>query len=276
MLEFPEVMARAAELEEHVIGKRVKAVHPPTKPHKFCWFHGDPAQYDPLLQGTAIQKAEGFGIFVELIFDQGYRLCFNDGVNLRLTESLKGVKDYQLLIILEDGDMLIFTVAMYGGLILHDGSYDNAYYLKSRQAVSPLDQSFPQYFEKRFAESKPGLSAKAWLATEQRFPGIGNGTLQDILFAAGIHPKRKLGTLGPEDRARLLTCIRSVLKEMAEKGGRDTEKNIFGQKGGYATAMSKLTIKSPSGCPKCGAPIVKETYLGGAVYYCPVCQPMVE
>ena len=45
---------------------------------------------------------------------------------------------------------------------------------------------------------KPGwekLSAKAFLATEQRIPGLGNGVLQDILFNAGINPKRKMGTL---------------------------------------------------------------------------------
>ena len=27
-------------------------------------------------------------------------------------------------------------------------------------------------------------------------------------------------------------------------------------------------------CPVCGEPIVKEAYLGGAVYYCPGCQPL--
>jgi len=28
-------------------------------------------------------------------------------------------------------------------------------------------------------------------------------------------------------------------------------------------------------CARCGAPIVKEAYLGGVVYYCPGCQPIV-
>lgn|GEM_PF-2077218 len=30
---------------------------------------------------------------------------------------------------------------------------------------------------------------KAFLATEQRIPGLGNGVLQDILWTARIHPK---------------------------------------------------------------------------------------
>lgn len=41
--------------------------------------------------------------------------------------------------------------------------------------------------------------------------------------------------------------------------------------GGYCTIMSKNGMKS--GCPACGGPIVKAAYLGGSVYYCPVCQP---
>lgn len=42
MLEFPEVMARAAQLEKEVAGKKVTAVLPPNKSHKFCWFNGAP------------------------------------------------------------------------------------------------------------------------------------------------------------------------------------------------------------------------------------------
>ena len=39
---------------------------------------------------------------------------------------------------------------------------------------------------------KPSASAKAFLATEQRIPGLGNGCLQDILFRAGLNPRKKL------------------------------------------------------------------------------------
>lgn len=92
------------------------------------------------------------------------------------------------------------------------------------------------------AESRPTLSAKAFLATEQRFPGIGNGTLQDILFAARIHPKRKIASLTEDERERLAACTASVLGEMTRLGGRDTEKDLFGNPGGYQTRMSKRTL----------------------------------
>ncbi len=272
MLEWPEVVTLSQQLDGAVKGRTVKAVLPPSKPHKFCWFQGDPAAYDGAVKGSRISGAEGFGIFVELRFDNGRRLCFNDGVNVRLLPRSAAPKEYQLLVGLDDGKALVFTVAMYGGIILHAGDYDNEYYLKSRAALSPFAEGFPAYCRALLRESKPTLSLKAFLATEQRFPGIGNGVLQDILFDAGLHPKRKIGTLSQTERETLLASVLSVLREMTKKGGRDTEKNLFGEWGGYATRLSKKTLAA--GCPRCGGELVKEAYLGGAVYYCPRCQPL--
>lgn len=271
MLEFPEGITIAAQINEHLVGKRVRRVLPPSKAHKFCWYAGDPAAYHGEMTGSSVWSAESFGIYVEIAFDNGKRLCFNDGVNARLADSADIPKNYQLLIEFDDGTALVFTVAMYGGIILHDGAYENEYYRKSRAAISPLSDQFEPYYRRLMAESKPTLSAKAFLATEQRFPGIGNGVLQDILFAAGIHPKRKIGSLSIAEQDSLLSCAISVLHDMAEQGGRDTEKDLFGRQGGYKTRLSKNTLAS--GCPGCGGPVVKEAYLGGAVYYCPVCQP---
>lgn len=271
MLELPEVLTRTTEVQEYMVGKRVKRVLPPSKEHKFCWYNGDAADYQSALAGKKIIGAEGFGIFAELCFEDDSRLCINDGVNMTLVSKAKEPKNYQLLIEFEDDLALVFTVAMYGGIYLHDGNYDNEYYIKSRQAVSPFAPEFREYFFKTRAESKKTLSAKAFLATEQRFPGIGNGVLQDILFEARIHPRRKIETLSEEEWEKLFDSVISVLREMTDKGGRDTEKNIFGKAGDYQTKMSKMTYKQ--GCPICGGAITKEAYMGGSVYYCPVCQP---
>ena len=272
MLELPETTHLAGQIREHVRGKRISRVLPPSKPHKFCWFSGDPESYDVALKGSVVQSAEGFGIFVEMSFDNGKRLCISDGVNVRLADRDNALQNYQLLMNFDDGTALIFTVAMYGGIILHDGEYDNEYYRKSKSAISPFSEEFEARYQNLLKESKATLSAKAFLATEQRFPGIGNGVLQDILFEAGIHPKRKIGTLGREEQDKLLSSIVSVLRGMTDAGGRDTEKDLFGKPGGYQTKMSKNTLSA--GCPRCGGKLVKESYLGGAVYYCPLCQPL--
>ena len=122
------------------------------------------------------------------------------------------------------------------------------------------------------AGAKPNLSAKAFLATQQRIPGLGNGVLQDILFNARIHSKRKMATLGERELDALFGAVKSTLAEMTAVGGRDTEKDLYGALGNYRTILSKNTYHDP--CPVCGERIQKEAYLGGSIYYCPHCQPL--
>jgi formamidopyrimidine-DNA glycosylase len=270
MLEYPEVLTISRQLNQNIAGKKIEKVLTPTKVHKFCWFNGEPSEYHNILKGSRVESAEGFGIYVEIKFNNGYKLCFNDGVNVRLLQSDDKLKDYQLLLKFDDGMLIVFTVAMYGGIILHNGSYDDEYYKKSKQSISVFSPDFNEFYYKMLNETNPNMSMKAFLATKQGFPGIGNGVLQDILFKAQLHPKRKISSLNEKEKETLLSVIVSVMKSMTECGGRDTEKDIFGNKGKYKVLMSKNAVNG--NCPKCGGQVVKETYLGGSIYYCSSCQ----
>lgn len=273
MLELPEVLSRARELNAALSGKTVANALPPSSPHKFCWFTVPLEELADRLTGRAFQSAEGFGIYVEMNFG-GERLCINDGVNLRLlSPDEKRPAKYQLLIEFTDQTALAFSVAMYGGICLHEGDWDNEYYRLSRERVSPLCDAFtPEYFDALIASVKPNASAKALLATQQRIPGLGNGTLQDILWRARIHPKRKVSSLNQEEKLSLYESIRTTLSEMTNQNGRDTERGICGNPGGYKTRMSKNTLFAS--CPSCGNQIRKESYMGGAIYFCPTCQSL--
>jgi len=148
----------------------------------------------------------------------------------------------------------------------------NKYIVDSMKKPSPLSPGFTwNYFNESFIANKDtNMSTKAFLATEQRIPGLGNGVLHDILFNALIHPKLKLKAYNEEESDNLYNSIRITLGEMANKGGRDTEKDIYGQKGGYKSIMSRNTIGT--GCPSCGGAIEKQSYMGGSIYFCPECQ----
>lgn len=274
MIELPEALTLARQVKEKLTGITVTKVFPPQKADGFTWFNGDPANYGALLTGRRITGAEGFGIFAEVLFEGEAALCVNDGANMRyLGEKDKRPDKYRLLIELDGGSALLFTVAMYGGIFAYKGAFTNEYYLKSRNSVSPLSDGFDEgYFEGLIAAQKKDLSMKALLAAEQRIPGVGNGCVQDILYNAGLHPKRKLSTLSDGDKERLLKSIKNTLREITDKGGRDTEKDLFGAPGGYRTLMSNKSLAG--GCPGCGGKIVKEAFLGGAVYYCPECQKL--
>jgi len=273
MLELPEVITLAKQADEAFAGKKIVHVFNATKVHKFTFYNSDPAEYNNLLSGKAIKSAKGYGMFVDLFLDDGTIISIGDGVNPRYYNSGEKVTaNYQLLITFEDESFLVFTVAMYGFINVYlDGIIENEYHILSENSISPISSDYSEEcFFKLFTEAKKDLTAKALLATEQRIPGVGNGVLQDILFNARIHPKRKMSTFSDTDKMDIYHSLKNTLREMTSKGGRDTQKNLYGNNGGYKTILSSKTWKEP--CPVCGGTIVKEAFMGGTVYYCPNCQ----
>jgi len=238
-----------------------------------AWFAGDPKDYDALLSGKTVGGTFVYGSTVEIEIE-GARIALSEGLILRFHDvGEKYPSKHQLLIEFEDETALSVKVQMYGGICcFKDGEYDNKYYLVAKEKPSPLIDEFDlDYFMDLISDDAlQKKSMKAFLATEQRIPGFGNGVLQDVLFNSRLHPKRKVNTLTDEDKENLFHMIKSTLTEMRANGGRDTEKDLFGCTGGYKTKLGKNTVKEP--CQVCGGEIVKKAYMGGSVYYCIGCQ----
>lgn len=274
MLEIPESTTIARQLNETIYGKTIRKAITNTSPHKFAFYHGDPVDYENLLVNQKIGDSFGIGAMVEITAGDR-RIVLGDGANLRYYDDLNKVPPkHQLLIEFNDGSALVCTVQMYGSVFAFKaGDFDNKYYLVAKEKPQPLTDAFDMaYFAALHTDNTGKLSAKAFLATEQRIPGLGNGVLQDILFHAGIHPKRKTGTLSGQELDGLFRSIKDALAEMTRLNGRDTEKDLFGNTGGYKTILSKNTVGKP--CLVCGTEIQKAAYLGGAIYWCPGCQPL--
>ena len=275
MIEIPEALALAEQINKTIQGKRIARVEVLRSPHKFAWFQGDPLSYPDLLTGQTVGSARGFGSTLEFQAG-GARVAVSEGATWKYHADRADVPaKHQLLLEFADGSALSLSVRMYGGILcFREGQAENEYYLLAEKALSPLSAQFDwAYFEGLVApEELAKLSLKAFLATEQRIPGLGNGCLQDILYNARLNPKRKLGDISADDLRRLFQSLKGTLADMAARGGRDTEPDIFGQPGGYQTRCSKNTIDTP--CGNCGTPIVKQAYMGGSVYFCPTCQPL--
>jgi formamidopyrimidine-DNA glycosylase len=272
MLEIPESNTISLQAGNTLVGRTITGVVNATSPHKFAFYCGDPADYAKLLVGREVKSAKGHGMFVDICLDADVSITIGDGTNMRYYAPLElRPAKHQLLVNFDDGSSIAFTVAMYGSICAYKGTLDSKYHQRSLASISPLDDAFnEQFFENIFISTTKDLSMKALLATEQRIPGIGNGILQDILYNAGMHPKRKKSTLSDFQKAELFHSLKVTLTSMTDRGGRDTERDFFGQTGGYKTLLSKNTINDP--CPNCGDTLVKEAYLGGAIYYCPTCQ----
>jgi len=276
MIELPEAKVIARQIKETLKGKRIEEVVAANTPHKFAWYFEDPKDYQKLLSGKYIDGSSSFGGFIE-ISAEDCRILLGEGVKIKYYE--KGEKlpvKHQLMITFDDGSAMVCSVQMYGGMwCFREGKNQDPYYKVAKEKPSPFSVEFNEYyFLNMLDEDTKGLSLKAFLATQQRIPGFGNGILQDILWNAKLHPKRKMNSLEEADLINLFKSIKATIGEMVEKGGRYTEKDLFGINGGYKTVMSSKNEKML--CPICCNDINKESYLGGSIYYCSQCQPFIK
>jgi formamidopyrimidine-DNA glycosylase len=277
MIELPESKTLAKQINETLVGKTITEVIAAASPHKFAWYIGDPADYPRRLVGREFLTARGLGMFVEISLTDA-TLLFSDGVNLRLHPIAGSIpKKHQLLLTVDDDSSFSVSLSMYGGVYCWEGGsedFDYSYYNVAKEKPSPLSDDFDQtYFEALLApDAVQKLSLKAALATEQRIPGLGNGSLQDVLWQAHLHPKRKTHSLDEEEIQALFSSLKHTLSEMTSLGGRSTEKDLYGEPGGYPVVMCAAYNGRP--CPRCGTNIHKEAYLSGSIYTCSHCQPL--
>ena len=275
MIELPETYVLSEQISQTLVGKTVTNAAANAHPHAFAMYSGDPAGYAGKLTGkTVAASSPGLGYTcggnTEIVCGD-MLLVISTPVKYHAPGEKLPAK-HQLLIEFEDASHMSCTVQMWGAMLCFPagGELPDGYTI--RRCPDPLTDAFDEaYFNALWSGVKPNLSMKAFLATEQRIPGLGNGVLQDILWNAGLHPKRKLQTLTGRDRKKLYDSVKSTLTAMRMQGGRDTERDLFGCKGGYPTVLSAGTLKKP--CPACGGSVAREAYLGGNIYFCPVCQP---
>jgi formamidopyrimidine-DNA glycosylase len=172
-----------------------------------------------------------------------------------------------------DNEMVLEIKAkLYGFFLLgkmEDLMSENQYFREAIHSIGVLDKDFSyEYFIHSTKMNQDKGSIKEALATDQHLPGIGNGTIQDILFEAKIRPERKISTLNEDDKKEIYKVLVQKVKTIFEHGGRDNTTDLFGRSGGYKVLMNS----SSSSCPSCNTELVKKAYLGGKVIYCPSCQ----
>lgn len=274
MIELPESHVLVKQINQALKGKVIRNVEADHTHHAFAWYTGNPNEYHNTLFNKTISSADVYGGSVRIRADDAVMI-----ISIPIKFHSQGEKipqKHQLYIEFQDYTSITCTVQMWGCMLCFiDGDPNGipAQYTFNSNP-SPLDDRFNEdYFKALLVKEKlSSLSAKAFLTTEQRITGFGNGVVQDILWTAKIHPKRKMSTLSDSELKEMFNAVKSVPNDMMLKGGRDTERDLFGNLGGYRTIMSKNTVDKP--CPICKTTIKKEAYLGGSIYYCPSCQKL--
>lgn len=278
MIEAPEALYLCKQLNDTVKGKLITYVFTLFSPHKFAWFSGNAEEYIQWLAGETVTHAQAQGGMVEITIGNRV-LVLTDGVNLRYyAPEEKLPAKHQLLIGFEDESCLVGTVRMYGGLMCYEkdavsGTLSD-YYNAAKNKPQVMSEAFnKEYFLLLINQmSVQKKTAKAFLATEQTIPGLGNGVLQDILYNACIHPRKKIAELTDAQKEKIYYQIKETMNDIYQSGGRSTETDLFGNNGKYVPYLSKDT--AGTACPRCGETIMKANYLGGSIYYCKGCQTL--
>lgn len=114
---------------------------------------------------------------------------------------------------------------------------------------------------------------KPWLLRQDRIVGIGNIYASEILFRAGIGPRRRASALRAAEIARLQRAIIEILELAVASAG--TTFSDFqrpdGETGGFQSFLC-VYEREDEPCSRCGARIKRFVQAQRSTYFCPSCQ----
>jgi formamidopyrimidine-DNA glycosylase len=272
MIELPEAVIIARQMKAELVGKQIIDCVCNASPIKFAFFNQPVEQYAGLLKGQTVRDVCDDGrhwIHVRL---DDHSLRFGDmGGRILFHQDQKTLpKKHQLLLNFTDGSALTISFVLWGFLQLYPLIEKDPI---SPKKVAPLGADFTfERFQELLAdpEEHATKSVKAFLISKPGLGGVGNGCTQEILFNARFHPRRRISNLELREEHNLYDAVRSTLGQMVAAGGRNSERDLYDQPGGYTCILGSHAVGKP--CPRCGTPIEKIQFLGGASYFCPTCQ----
>ncbi len=279
MIEMPEAVTIAQQMNETLTGKTIASFARGNLIHKFLWLNRPDEEYQAILTGKTVSGASNFGRSIYLHLGPETRLCWGDfGGRILYHEAGQPLpKSFHLVWEFSDGAHLTYALQMWGGVRLLDSTHiaEQSHPDDGFQPLSPeftlerLDEMLDAYPEKTSKGVKGFLVATGYV-TPNHIAGLGNAYAQDILFRAGIDPRRKTPNLSADHRRKLFDAIQQTMQDAIALNGRDEEHDLFDQPGHYTRLMDSRKVGQP--CPVCGTAIMKLQYLGGACYLCPGCQ----
>jgi formamidopyrimidine-DNA glycosylase len=138
----------------------------------------------------------------------------------------------------------------------------------------PLGNGFDESYlvEKLVGKNTP---IKTALLDQRIIAGLGNIYVCEVLFRAGINPKRKAGALSKGRVAALVPIIRDVLNEAIQAGGSSLKdyRQADGELGYFQHGFQAYDREGHA-CqkPLCDGEIARIVQSGRSTFYCPKCQ----
>ena len=277
-IELPEARILANQMNEELRGKRVESCRPKDyeRLQKIGMMDKDIRTFDKLVGGR-IESVISRGNVILVKLDNGMNLVLGPeyGGEVFYHTNEKSVPDkYHLRVDFSDDTAL--TVRLISMGLIHaarDNELERLYVYKrdfNPEIFSPLDEELTsERFSELMAENNRMLKS-VLVGKEAIIVGVSNSAFQDIIYRAGLHPKRKASELTEDERLALYDAIRFVLNERIRLKGKDQFRDLHGNQGKYKPAMGP-NMKNQK-CQNCETSIEKLSVGGGHVYFCPKCQ----
>src|SRR5918997_5965548 len=173
----------------------------------------------------------------------------------------------------DGGVVLAFTRLWLGYFDLYEPEEVDKHPLISRLGPDPFSEDFtPEYLAEAFGRR---ASVKGLLLDQSVVSGLGNIYVDEVLFAAGVHPTRKAHTLTQEQIKAVHAATHDILRRAIEMRGTtfDSYHDAFGETGKFQNQL-KVFTRAGEPCPNCGTPIEKSRVAGRGTHACPICQPL--
>jgi formamidopyrimidine-DNA glycosylase len=277
-VELPEAVILAEQMTKTLVDKKINSceMQDYEKLQKVGFFNKDLKKFNSLIgcKITSIMQ-RGNVIRIKMNKKMNLILCPDYGANVFYHKSEETLpKKYHLKVGFTDGSFL--TIRQTGmGLIYsaEDQEVSNLYVIKRDFSDTPSPLGEHQFTFERFKElleSKNQNIKGAIVGKTAVVVGLSNAAFQEIIYRAGIHPKRNTSTLTDSEKHNVYDAMKEILNARVCSGGKDNWTNLFGEPGRHVPVMgSNMKDKD---CPECGAKIEKMSHGGGQVYFCPRCQ----
>jgi formamidopyrimidine-DNA glycosylase len=271
-MELPELTVLGRQIKKEITGKqisKVEVVNPKCLNMSF-------KRFQDIVIGRTITSVETRGKWLFIKLNPDYVILFNSGMGadvIYFKPNDKLPEKYQIKFTLDDKSGFTIRVWWFCYLHLMVENKLSEHKLTSKLGITPLDEKFTLDYFKQLLNNKRG-SIKSFLLNQKNIAGIGNVYIQDILFNAKLHPKRKIPSLTEGEIEALYNSIQLVLDESIKLGGLTYEKDFYGNKGGYGAEQFKIAYKPGKPCPTCQTTIQKIKTGSTSSFICPVCQPL--
>ena len=140
-------------------------------------------------------------------------------------------------------------------------------------ARDPLDPLFDDdAFVAALRRKRTGI--KRALLDQTLVSGVGNIYADEALWAVKLHYDRPAESLSRTTANELLAVLRAVFAKALVEGGTsfdDQYLNVNGQAGSFVHSLNAYGRQGEP-CPRCGGPIVRESFMNRGSHFCPRCQ----